>query len=158
MTTLDAGTFSSDPSDSESPAVIDFSGTISRVEESESRRAESEKSGLATMAVDGLAGFACPEVMTGMETTTSPEVVTVGLAATISDERDPSSAFDFVAEDDALSPVEAEAPFPDCETLVPPAVLVVLGRGTVSGAVCPTVNEPPDPNRNSLDRLTAFVS
>lgn len=105
--------------------MTDFSGTTDRVDESGSRRAESERSDLGTTEVDGSAGFACSEVTAGIGTTTPPAVVIVGLAATISDVRDPSSALDFVARRDAVSLIESEAPSPDCKMLVPPAVLVV---------------------------------
>ena len=125
LRTLGAELCGSDTSEPEESAVTDFSGTTNPVDESESRRAGSERSGLGTTEVDGLAGFACPEVTTEVGTTTPPEVVIVGLAATISDERDPSGALDFVTRRDALSPIESEAPSPDCEMLVPPAVLVV---------------------------------
>lgn len=155
MRTPDAEMFGSDTSEPEEPAVIGFSGTTSRVEESVSTRAESERSGLGTAEVDGLAGLACPEVMSGMGKTTPSEVVMVGLAATISDETNPLSPCDFDPRGDALSPIESEAPSPDCKTL---AVGVVLCRGATVGAVAPIVNEPPDPNTNSLDRLTALVS
>ena len=144
--------FGSGTTDSEGPAAMDFSGT-DRVEES-----ESESSGLGMIEVDGLEGFVCPEGGTGTGKTRPPEVVMVGLAVTISDERGPSGSFDFVAEVDAISPSETESPFPDGTTLVPPAVLVVRCTGVVIGAVPPVINEPPDPNRCSLDRLTALVS
>lgn len=70
--------FGSEEIESERPGVIDFSGATIRVDESESRRADSERSGLGTIEVDGLAGSDFPGVTTGMGKTTPPEVVMAG--------------------------------------------------------------------------------
>ena len=114
MITLEAKLFGSGTSEPKGPAVIDFPGTTSRVEALESTRPESERFGSGTAEIDGLAG---PEVITGMGKTTPSEVVIVGLAATISDERDPSSPFDFETSGNSFSPIEPEAPSPDCGRL-----------------------------------------
>lgn len=141
----------------EKAARIYFWWAKDRIEESEARLAESEPVGLGPVGVDAVASSDCPEVITRVGKATPPEVAMVGLAGRRSDERVPSSSLDFVAGEDALWPVETEAPLSDCTELFPPTVLVVTLRVAVIGAVAPALNEPPDPYRYSL-RLTDLVS
>lgn len=96
--------------------------------------------------------------MTGTGKTPPPEAVIVGLADRVSDCRGLLVPLGVVAGSDALSPVETDAPFPDCPILPSRAVLVVPGRRAVIGAVASVVSEPLDPDRTSLDPLTDFVA
>lgn len=150
---LDAETFGSDATETDSPLVMDFSEIAKRVEEAESRRLEAGRSESDTREFIAPDAFVGPGIMAGNGAVPPAEDETVGLTVSVSDDRG-----DVATGADPLSPFDTEALACDWTKLSLCAVFVFPTTGTAIGFVAPVANDPLGSDRTELEALAVLVA